>query len=349
MQPFVKVLFFAIVFMTSLAACAEKQTQLYIFTRYNSETEIYDYYQADLYAPSFEKKINVVPCSEDGKYEPTWSPNGRYYGCSTNFGRPLFIYDTITNKVIAKTEPVNPKDPINWYMLGWSPDSQYASIMSTGSTEKPYYDFSIMKFDGSELIQIDKQSRANILSGEWSPNGKLIAHQIYMGDRSYLAIFQSNGKEIVRLDLNQSLSPTIFAEEIKWSPDSKKLAIRTLHNIDTDSHLYIWDIESSKVSDLVSDKSVCIMRISDWSPNGKTILFYAVNCNEDDYLNTVLYSINVDGSNIKKEDFKSLRRTPDGKSIIIDGMYLMDIDGKNKRKIFDNKNHLVNFVSWIIP
>jgi len=274
--------------------------------------------------------------------------------------QPLFIYDTTNNKIMAKLEQGNPKDPLMWRILGWSPDSQYVSIMSTGSMEKPYYDFSIMKYDGSGLLQIDKQTIVSVpFGGEWAPNGNYIVRQVRpnSGDHDYLIISSLPGKEIFRFDLVKFIhAPIVFADQLEWSPDSKKLALSIYYDPASNPKLHVLDIESEKLANIIPDKSICIKGIPDWSPDGKKILFDAVDCKEHvslEFHDSVYYSINVDGSELKSLTEKgsgSLNWTLDGKSIIVSGygeksIYLMNIDGSNRRKLVDN----AYFVSWIKP
>jgi len=151
-----------------------------------------------------------------------------------------------------------------------------------------------------------------------------------------------------------------LVEQLKWSPDSKKLAFWTYYDRNVYTKLYVLDIKSGQVTDIIPDKSICIMSISGWSPDSKKILFDAIDCQKHisgDFFDRVYYSINVDGSELKpltEKGFGSLNWTLDGKSIIVSGygndipdksMYIMNTDGSNKRLLLDNGY----FVSWITP
>lgn len=348
-------IFFAIL----LTSCVKKETQFFIFKRYDSKVDNWNYYKTNLYAPSLVEELTINPCMPDDKrVEPIWSPSGRYYGCSAVYNQPLVIYD-INNETMARLEQGNPKSPLMWGVLGWSPDSQYVSILNTGSAERPYHDFSIMKYDGTEIRQIYKNPAAALYSGEWSPDGKSIALEVtpYKDSRSTLIIFDTSGNKIAQFELAKFIhTPLVIVEQITWSPDNKKLAFRTYYNMDVDSNLYVLDIESGKVADIIPDKSICIMNISDWSPDSQKILFDAIDCKKHvsgDLLDNVYYSINADGSGLKPLTEKGLgllKWTLDGKSIIVSGygeqsMYLMDGDGSNKGMLLDNGY----FVSWIKP
>ena len=100
------------------------------------------------------------------------------------------------------------------------------------------------------------------------------------------------------------------------------------------------------------------LNISDWSPDSKKILFNAIDCEKhiSGDIDAVYYSINVDDRELKPLTGKgmgTLNWTLDGKSIIFSGyndisnkgVYIMDVDGSNKRILLDSGH----FVSWITP
>ncbi len=359
-QSTIKKIFWTIFLAVVLASCANQKPQLFIFKRHDSEKDNWNYYTTDLYNPSHITEIKVPPCfSDDKRVQPNWSPNGKYYGCSAVYDQPLIIYDT-NNEIMVKLEQGNPKDPIMWRILGWSPDSQYVSIMSTASIEKPYYDLSVMKYDGSGLLQIDKQTNLTVpFGGVWAPNGNYIVRQVRpnSGTHDYLIISSPFGKEIYRFDLVKFIDvPIVFADQLQWSPDSKKLALSIYYDPASNPKLYVLDIENGKLTDIIPDKSICIMGISGWFPDSKKLLFDTIGCKEHislDFHNSVYYSINIDGTELKQLTEKgsgSLTWTLDGKSIIVSGygdesIRLMNIDGSNKRKLLDNGY----FISWTTP
>jgi hypothetical protein len=345
-----------------LSSCINKQTQYFIFTVPNRQVDggKYDwkFYKTNLYDPSHIEEIKITPCTLENPF-PDWSPNGKYYGCSATDNQPLRIYDN-HNNITAELGPGNPDASSQWTILEWSPDSQYVSLLNTVSKEKSHYQFSIMKYDGTGFLQLNEQSNGTINQGEWSPNGKLIAHQTYTKDHAYLIIFQPTGKEVSRIDLSEFIStpvimyadaPRVLANQIKWSSDSKKMALTIYSSIWIDSQLYIWDIESGKINQVILNPSVCITRIADWSPNGEKLLLEAHTCKDVYEYGYVYYSMNADGTNLKQlteKGYDSLRWTPDGKSGIVDRdgvIYLADVDGNNRKEIVDNGI----FVDWITP
>jgi len=290
-----------ILFSITLTSCVEKQTQYFIFTTHDSQSDSWKYYETDLYNPSSIEEIKIIPCAGERLALPVWSPNGKYYGCSAFADQPLVIYDS-QNRITVELGQGNLDAPLQWTILGWSPDSQYVSMLNEDSKEKSNYEFSIMKYDGTGFLQLNEQSNGTLNHGEWSPNGKFIAHQTYS-------------------------------------------------SIWVASQLYIWDMENGKSSEVIPDKSVCITRIIDWSPNAERILFEAVTCKHPYEYGYVYYSVNIDGTDLKaltEQGYESVYWTPDGRSTIITSygnIYLADVDGKNRKLILDDGY----FVSWITP
>jgi Tol biopolymer transport system component len=348
-----------ILFSFLLVSCAAKESQPFIFGRENSENQIASYYVTDLYDPSNINELNIIPCDTGDLSvhlaQPVWAPNGKYYGCSTMYDKPLIIYN-MQNRITAELGKGDPSDLLPWILLGWSPDSQYVMIVNTGSLAKPYEDLSVMKYDGTAFTQLAR-STTEFTEIHWSPNGKVIAYELFptSNNGAVLVIIDPSGKEIARFDLSKSM-PTdqAFAEQITWSPDSQKLAFETSYNFESDSKLYVLDIRSGKFSDIIPDKALCIFDIFGWSPDSEKLLFDAVNCREHrtgDFFDKVTYSINVDGSGLKPltpKGYGHLSWTPDGKSIIVDGyggrdISVMDVDGKNKRVLVKDGY----FLNWI--
>jgi len=221
-----------------------------------------------------------------------------------------------------------------------------------------------MKYDGTDLHQIYKTSAAIVFCfGGWSPNGKYLVLEVYenKNKQDVFIIFDDSGIEITRYDLPKLTNENaFFAEQIIWSPDSNKLAFRSSYNMIADSKLYVLDVENGKITDVIPDGTICIVNISGWSPDGKKILFNAIDCEKHvpgDFFDKVYYSINADGSELQpltEKGFGSLNWTLDGKSIIVSGygndvsdkgMYIIDADGSNKRILLDDGY----FVSWITP
>lgn len=345
-----------------LFSCVPTPSQLFIFESYDLKNNQRQFYTTDLYNPSKIERLNVSQCDDDLNPEPIFSPNGKYYACFRP--SPLFIRD-INNNEIAKLNDGDPKDPMGWTFQGWSPDSQHIMIGNTGSLVRPYEDLSIMKYDGTSLVQLVKSTSAMLLPSRWSPNGKYIAYQSipHASGENYLILIDPNGKEVQRFNLLKLTSGDVsFAGSISWSPDSKKLALNGPYVSNNENYgWYILSMESGKITNLIPEGSLCGEDMPQWSPDGQKLLITAYDCKTHhwgDYFDDRIYAINSDGSNLKPLTNVSVGNahwSPDGKFIIFDKytnqgseIFIMNADGTNQRNLLGNQNH-VSFMQWITP
>ena len=239
-------IFWVIVFFAFCTSCANQQSQFFIFKRFSPETLRVEYYKTDLYAPSQIEKINIAPCLlENDRVEPIWSPNGKYYGCSSRDGQSLLIYDINYNKVLTKLYETSSEA-----ISGWSPDSQIVGVMNSSWADSPNYDFSVMKYDGTQFHQIYSSSLP-LKFENWSPNGKYVSLEVLPDEikgSGFIVIVDHLGKEIARFNLLKITNAVVTsADDIKWSPDSKNLVFTTIYNRESYSNkLYILDIKSGE-------------------------------------------------------------------------------------------------------
>jgi Tol biopolymer transport system component len=353
----------AALFLLLLVSSTKRETQPFIFF---GQTKLKppagSYFTTDLYDPSNVRAIPVIGCYWDPQSarnpeQPIWSPNGKYYACSAVYDKPLLIYD-IHNTIMAQLAQDNPSDPVQWSFLDWSPDSQYVIIGNTGSPVTPYEDLSIMKYDGTQIHSIDKQTAAGFSSGaKWSPNGKFIAYQItsYVSNNSFIVISDPSGKQYARFDLSEMTQTPAFAFGVTWSSDSKRLAFSTETGDTGESRwkIYMLDIQSGQLTDVVHDNSLCNFEISGWSSYNGEILFKAVKCTDQDWSDPATYSINMDGSQLKQltpKGYGTLYLTPDGQAIIMSGytsrgINELDLEGNDTKELLTNGD----FVSWVKP
>lgn len=338
-----------------LSACKTKETQFFIFYKYDPKTREWGYYKTDLYNTSSTIKLDTTSCSAGDRFI-TWAPNGNYYICSGIHHQIFFIYDIVNNKVITKSEP----EHYGEMLYGeWSQNSQYVSIVNMLPKKKLYYDFLIVKIDGT-ITPIYRGSAAEeFFNGGWSPNGKYLALEItspYLTDDNgvhrVLTIFNIYGKRVAQFEI----PPDVTVKQIRWSPNSRKLALLNLPSTATrypETQLYVLDVTNGEITYIISDKSMCVDEISDWSPSGTKILFSAHDCKIVGVpFYPVYFYVNQDGSELNQvsdDGMGNLFWSPDGNFIIIDeygnGISLMDIHGNNKEKLVD-KGH---FISWITP
>jgi Tol biopolymer transport system component len=142
----------------------------------------------------------------------------------------------------------------------WSPDG--GKILILGSSG--FYITNVQSGETSYRNESETPSSAT-----WSPDSALIAVTTMRG----ILIVDVNKKEI-----QQTINPPGIASEIIWSADGKKIAfsandIPACKGVSfTCSGIFVMNANGSELVQLI-DKTDSVYRISDWTPDGKYILF----------------------------------------------------------------------------
>ena len=175
-----------------------------------------------------------------------------------------------------------------YWHLEWSPDSEFLSFVANFEGNRGLYVWSTREASGKRL---------RFFSGveapfAWSPDGKHIAYGEYI-----VSIFDLSTEKARILYHTSGFGRPL------WLPDGNHLFVyNTLglrSNPDSqDLDLYITQIEPRHIKRL-TDEGMDVMDISS-PPNGKVIAFVANKKLKDGTSNSVVYSINSDGSNLRK-------------------------------------------------
>lgn len=222
--------------------------------------------------------------------ECTWSPDGKRIAFSEAHAETTSEakFDVF---VVAPdgTQKETVHENITLYSpLDWSPDAQFLSFVANFEGNHGIYVWSTREPRGK---------RFRFLSGvgapyEWSPDSKQIA---YGGN--IVSIFD------LKLQKARMLFHTAGFGRPLWLPDGNHLLVYNTRELQSyrdspDLDLYITQIESHDINRLTDDR----MHVLDIScpPNGKVIAFVAKATTNDGTSNSVAYSINSDGSNLRK-------------------------------------------------
>ncbi len=237
-------------------------------------------------------KISV---NRRGEYEPALSPDGNKIAFTTYRygGWKIAIADIDGSNVRRLT-----MDPQYAYDASWSPDSKrivYRRIVNNGGA---YFrgngDIFSINIDGSNNINLSKSDGEHARNPAFSPDGKLIVYDAFVGDDLHIMLMDQNGdtKHRVPTEGKYAFAPS-------WSPGGKWLAhLRQ----DSDGFVDVWRMKPDGTAAENLTKSVANGHhaIGDtiqhwqyethWSPDGNWIAFtadYAEKGNIDIYLISV--------------------------------------------------------------
>ena len=221
--------------------------------------------------------------------ECTWSPDGKRIAFSESHAEttsePKFDVFVVAPDGTQKETVL--KNITLYSRLDWSPDAQFLSFVTNFEGNHGLYVWSTREPSGK---------RFRLLSGiaapfAWSPDSKQVAY----------------GGNIVKLfDLKLQTARTLFHTagfgRPLWLPDGKHLLVYNTLGLQSNPDsgyvdLYITQIESRYINRLTAEG----MHVSDISspPNGKVIAF-AANTTTNDGTSRSVYSINSDGSDLRK-------------------------------------------------
>jgi dipeptidyl aminopeptidase/acylaminoacyl peptidase len=232
----------------------------------------------------------------------------------------------------------------------WSPDGKKISFISSSDNANgsEIYIYWLDSKQYSVISQLDNSPR-NL---KWSPDGDYLAFSMFVADKP--------------LNL---INPPPKPKNAKWAP-KPRITERLKHESDGSgymkkgfTHLFIISQEGG-VPLQVTNQDYNHSSF-DWSKDGKRIVFTS-NYTDDweyDFRNSEIYSISVDGSGLKVltdrngPDYGS-KISPFGDKIAYLGyddkvqtyqttrLYIMDMDGSNKREIKTNLDRSIESLNW---
>lgn len=164
---------------------------------------------------------------------------------------------------------------------------------------------------------LTQSSDANDFAGSWSPDGEQIA---YISDKS--GEFNIWLKDVFtgeERQLTKDLKTYIF--DIKWSPDSKKIAWNEKGNT-----LYITDTDNGK-NTMVETSGISPIHSYNWSPDGKYLVYVRP---EKTMNNLIVYDL----ENGKKHQITDGRYEAGAPNFSSDGKYLVFVSARTFNPIY---------------
>ena len=217
---------------------------------------------------------------------------------------------------------------------------------------RPYSQLWIMTVANNKSIRLGGEKEASS-NPEWSPDGRSIAYEGRIGDKSGLIVANADGSNAKFLSPIQGTNNPLpsTGKSITWSPDGRRIAFvnavpgpetqdatgdpivitRYLYKPDDSEgftrfndnrrlHIFVVDIASGQVRQLTHGDHY--EHSIDWSPNGEEIAFISNRePNEDQFFNYDIFTLKVsDGlmrrlTSTESAEYRP-RWSPDGKTIV---------------------------------
>ena len=232
----------------------------------------------------------------------------------------------------------------------WSPDGKRISFISNSGdgNGSEIFIYWIDSKQYSSISQLDGSPR----SLNWSPDGNNIGFLMFVPEK-----------------VLQLVSPPRKPKNAKWA-EKPRITDRLKHEADGSgymregfSHIFYISSEGGKPTQVTKENYN--HRAFDWKSDSKGVVFTS-NYNIDwqyDYRNSELYTINIDGSSLRtltdrNGPDRGAAVSPDGKRIAYLGyddkvqtyqtsrLYIMDIDGDNKREIKTDLDRSITSIKW---
>ena len=232
----------------------------------------------------------------------------------------------------------------------WSPDGKKISFISN-SNDGNGSEIYIYWIDSKQYSSISQLS-GSPKSTKWSPDGRYIGFSMFVPESTL-----------------QLVSPPRKPKNAKWA-EKPRITDRLKHESDGLGYmkegfdqLFYISSEGGTPVQITSEKYN--HRSFDWTHNSNGLIFSS-NYNEEweyDFRNSELYSIDIDGKNINQltnrngPDYGPIV-SPNGKLIAFLGyddkiqtyqttnLYIMDIDGGNKKEIKTNLDRSISSIKW---
>ena len=232
----------------------------------------------------------------------------------------------------------------------WSPDGKRIAFVSSSGDDNgsEIYIYWVDSKQYSAISQLDKSPK-NL---KWSPTGKYIGFSMFVPD-----------------DVLTLVSPPKKPKDAIWAPTAR-ITNRLKHESDGSGYMdkgfsHLFYISSDGGAPIQVTREPYNHRSFDWSKDSKILIFssnYTENW-EYDFRNSEMYSIKVDGSNLKQltnrrgPDYGGVF-SPDGRKIAylgyndkvqtyqVNRLYLMNADGSNKKEIATNLDRNISSLIW---
>jgi Tol biopolymer transport system component len=169
----------------------------------------------------------------------------------------------------------------------------------------------LVRVDGSKDHEIATNLPGAIRHPDFSPDGSRLVFDQLTSEESSDQIYVAKADGSAAKRIPHCKLPRCFNHwEPAWSPDSSRLAVSTGEGpiIETGNWpgptrfgIAIIDVNSEQVTQVVdNENAVGQNRFPRWSPDGKRLVFYRARAKSFGTIQTAVFVVDVDGSNLRR-------------------------------------------------
>ncbi|MGB8215223.1 MAG: hypothetical protein WCE68_16865 [Anaerolineales bacterium] len=237
-------------------------------------------------------------------HDPVVSPDGTHIAFFADYSGAWNLYlmkldGTDQHSITGNTVDIS--------TAAWSPDSTTIAFTPMHNTESPSFIASV-KADGSSYTELTSSEAGGDNSPVWSPDGKHLLFDCYVGGLAQICMMDSNGanRKVLTHAPGGNTGPV-------WSPDGTRIAFvssrdsaapDTCTDTDCNDEIYVMNADGSAQTRLTNDPAEDWSPA--WSPDGQQIAFVSLRdeprnpkvCGNT--CNSEIYLMNADGSQVTR-------------------------------------------------
>jgi len=207
----------------------------------------------------------------------------------------------------------------------------------------------VMDTDGKNVTQLtaDHINKAALLPA-WSPDGEKITFCLRENYKTDIYVMRADGSNPVNLTKNCAKPSRESGQSENyhpaWSPDSTKIAFSS--NMEMDPrirNIYVMDADGKNLKQLTQNRKIgWTSGHPAWSPDGKYIAYDSGKRDRGGNSQSTIFIMDADGKNPRPLITRANRPawSPDGQKIVFvsnDEIYMIDVDGKNLKRLTMNR------------